>query len=112
MAKTSNERRSHVRVAIPCLAAVFDRAGRAVATSRTKDLSDGGALLHVPVTVLPEIGSRINVTISIPRATKNSRLLEDFAAPARVVRHASADEAHLSEMAIEFENPLHLMLEA
>jgi c-di-GMP-binding flagellar brake protein YcgR len=112
MAKMTNERRSHVRVSIPCHAAVFDRAGRAVAKSRTKDLSNGGALLHVPVTVLPEIGALINVTILVPRVTANSRLFEDFAAPARVVRHAPGDSASLSEMAIEFENPLHLMLDA
>ena len=111
MATRSDERRSHVRVPLPCVTAIFDRAGRALARSRTKDLSNGGAFLHVPVTSLPEVGARINVTISVPRTTTNSRLLEDFAASARVVRHAPAGAADLSGMAIEFETPLNMMLE-
>lgn len=112
MANTFSERRSYVRVTVPCLAAVFDRAGRPLATSPTRDVSNGGALLHVPVASLPEVGDRVNVTISIPRARGNHRALEDFAGHARVVRHAPVDGQAVSAMAIEFENPLDLSLNA
>ncbi|MCY2928092.1 MAG: PilZ domain-containing protein, partial [Planctomycetota bacterium] len=78
----------------------------------TEDLSNGGAFLHVPVSSRPEVGDRINVTISVPRTTPNSRMLEDFAAPARVVRHVPGGSADLSGIAIEFENPLDMMLDA
>jgi hypothetical protein len=99
-------------VSVPCPAAIFDKAGRPVGESRTTNLSDGGALLHVPVDSLPEVGAKIHVTISVPRATANTRMLEDFASPARVVRHVPADGENLAGLAVQFETPLDIMLDA
>lgn len=81
-------------------------------STRTLNLSDGGALVSVPVGVLPPIGSMLAVQFAVPRSTQNTYMLEGFACQAQVVRHMPLKDSHRLGVALRFIRPLTLGLEA
>ena len=108
---TPSEKRQHKRTE---LAFSFTlRGGESEVISKTKSLniSDGGALVSVPVDAVPEFGSNLHVCFSVPRKTPNTYMLEDFLCSGRVVRHQPLEDNRLVGVALEFSQPLQLALE-
>jgi len=111
MGKQHAERRKHKRHDLPCPIRLFSQAGEQIATGKTLNISDGGALVPVSGHILPRLRESVNLTFSVPRSTANTYMLEDFACCATVLRHevvAADDQACL---AMEFVRPLHLVIE-
>jgi hypothetical protein len=111
MSGRARERRKHERKVVACAVSVYDRGGKAVATGRTVNLSDGGALLSVPIRSVGEVGSKVNVTLSVPRTTPNTYMLEEVASAATVVRQQPLVDAAFAGVALRFDRPLDLALE-
>ena len=111
MATQHAERRKHKRHDLSCPIRLFSQAGEQIAAGKTLNISDGGALVPVPGHILPRLRESVNLTVSVPRSTANTYMLEDFACCATVLRHevvAADDQAYL---AMEFVRPLHLAIE-
>jgi len=105
------ERRSYKRHNLDCPVAILDRGGRAVARGRTVNLSDGGALVSIPTSYAPEVSTNVKVLFSVPRATPNTYMLEEFASPACVVRRQGLVDESAEGVAVRFTRPLNLALE-
>lgn len=108
------ERRQNKRFAIRCGAAVLASPGQAAIKVRTINVSDGGALLEVPVASVPPQacpGESIEVTLSVPRSTANTYMVEQLASPARVIRHEMLNDNSLVGLALQFLRPLELGIE-
>ena len=85
--------------------------GDALGSTRTINISDGGLLVALPSDALPAVGTKVNITFSVPRSTPNTYMLEKFACSAMVVRHDPFDDEKLTGVALRFDQPVDLMLE-
>jgi len=108
--REQREQRKHERVELACPITVYDSAGEVLAKSKTLDISDGGALVSLPVESLPKIGLKANVTFSVPRSTPTTYMLEDFACRAEVVRHQPLIESNFAGLALRFDQAQELGL--
>lgn len=108
------ERRAHRRWPLNCPVALLDDQGELIARSRTDNLSDGGAYVVLPVEALPRAAGQqaLRVQISVPRTTTNTYMLEDFQARATVVRTEPLVNADQAGLALAFQAPLSLDLDA
>ena len=111
MPKKIAERRASARMALSCPVSLYDRAGDLLVRSKTVNLSDGGLLVSVPVETLGRLGESTNVALSVPRSTPTTYMLEDFACPARVVRHQPMVDEQFAGVALAFEEPQELSLQ-
>ena len=111
MSKNERERRRSTRMDVPCPIQVRDPRGQFEASGRTINISDGGAMLSLPVNSLPGLAKEMKVVFSVPRLTPNTRMFEQFECPATVVRHQPLTDDMLAGMAIRFTRPLDLGLE-
>jgi c-di-GMP-binding flagellar brake protein YcgR len=113
VAKHTVERRRHKRHRVSCLAKMLRESkdkSEAVKT-RSIDLSDGGAMLAIPIKVVPRISEKIRVVLSVPRETPNTRMVEDFSCEARVIRHQPLRDNEVVGVAVQFQPTVRLGLE-
>jgi len=82
-----------------------------IAKGKTLNISNGGALLSIPVSLVPQISTDINVTFFVPRSTPNTYMLEEFASSACVTRREPLANESATGVAIRFSRPLELGLE-
>jgi hypothetical protein len=112
MPTPKHERRKHKRLKLECPVRLERPSGKPGGKSRTIDVSDGGTLLPAPEGFDPAVGQRVIVHISVPRRTPNTFLLEEFEAPASVVRADPAKGGGAKgQVALKFDSPLDLGLE-
>ena len=105
------ERRKHKRHPLECPVRMTDATGNLLASARGINISDGGMLFPAPSEALPERGSRIHLDFSVPRATPNTFLMEEFTCKAFVIREEPSDGDGPVRVAVEFERPLDLEIE-
>ncbi|MBS3734739.1 MAG: PilZ domain-containing protein [Phycisphaerae bacterium] len=105
-----DERRSHRRKTLACPVRMFDRGGRPLTNGRTIDLSDGGLFISTSLTAMKTLPRRVNVTVSLPRSTPNTYMLEEVAAGAVVVRQQPMVDEGAAGVALQFERPVELGL--
>ena len=115
MAKSVAERRRHKRYRVPCPASLL-RAGKGsqkeeAVQARAVDLSDGGAMLAVPIKAVPHVSEKVRVVLNVPRETPNTRMLEEFTCEARVVRHQPLEDNTVVGVALQFQPAQSLGLE-
>ena len=115
MAKSAVERRRHKRHRIPCpvrlLRSSKDKANGEVVRGKTLDVSDGGAMLAVPIKAVPHLSERVRVVLSVPRETPNTRMVEEVSCEARVVRHQPLEDNEVVGVALQFQPAQTLGLE-
>lgn len=87
---------------------VFTRGGEPLSTSRTLDLSRGGALLALPVEAIKKLGSFVNVTISLPEESYHANEALAFTCQARIVRRHDLTDGSQEAVALEFARPVQL----
>ncbi|HOF19081.1 MAG TPA: PilZ domain-containing protein [Phycisphaerae bacterium] len=104
------ERRTHRRYD---LSGPFDLLGGngAPAHARLLNLSDGGAFVSLPIGSLPSCGKRFDVRFIVPRATANTRMVEEFSCRATVVRHQPLFDDNFGGVGLQFAQPLQLAIE-
>ena len=104
------ERRRAQRMDLACpITVANDEHGLQIA-GRTLDVSDSGAMISIPVKMLPKLKEKLQVKLSVPRTTPNTRMLEQFVSPATVVRHQPLVDDNYIGMAIRFAKPMGLGL--
>ncbi len=112
MPKRTVERRRHKRFEIRCPLKILTEAdGDVVTTAGTVNVSDGGVLVCVPIEAIPKCSSALKVSLSVPRKTPNTFMMEDFHSRAKVLREVPFRDDRLAGVAIKFEQPLQLALE-
>jgi len=111
MTGTDNERRRYKRQNLPCPTVVELSDGLALGSTRTINISDGGVLITLPADALPDPGTEVKVTFSVPRTTPNTYMLEQFSCGARVVRLAPVPDGGHTGVGLQFDQPMDLMLE-
>ena len=106
-----SERREHARTDVICSVIVSDEADGEQIGGKALNISDGGAMLAIPMNGLTELAPSVHVTISVPRVTDNTRMHEQVAAEATVVRHQPMVDENIAGIAVRFSAPLALQLE-
>jgi c-di-GMP-binding flagellar brake protein YcgR len=82
-----------------------------LARTKTINVSDGGALVPMYASAMPEPGKKVHVRFSVPRSTPNSYMLEGFSSEATVVRHHTEGDEDLTCVGLEFDPPLNLAID-
>jgi c-di-GMP-binding flagellar brake protein YcgR len=112
MAARGEERREHKRQEVACPLWLNGGEGKAVLRGRTTNVSNGGVLVPIASGDSPVAGEVVHVKFSVPRSTPNTFLYEEFASPAVVVRCERKSEDRVPCVALRFEQPMDLGLEA
>ena len=112
MARNAAERRKHKRHRIACPLSILRFGVAEPLKGKTLDLSDGGAILPIPIKAVPRVSERVRVVLAIPRSTANTYMLEEVPCDARVVRHQPMEDNSLVGVALQFSPTLDLALEA
>ena len=112
MAKSVAERRKHKRHRISCPLAMHRTGEKEPVKGKTVDLSDGGAMLPIPIKFVPRVSERVRVVLALPRSTANTYMLEEVACEARVVRHQPMEDNTVVGVALQFSPTQDLGLEA
>ncbi|MHC4983635.1 MAG: PilZ domain-containing protein [Planctomycetota bacterium] len=111
MPAPAEERRAHKRQNLACPTALLDSGGEIIAKGKTVNLSEGGALVSVPIESAPDMAADVEIRFSVPRSTANTYMLEEFASLACVTRHQPLVDESRAGVAIRFNKPLELGLE-
>ncbi len=111
MGQSGIEKRKFKRTVLPCPIEISDEQGNLLAKTQTVNISDGGALIQLPLEALPTFNSEVNLNFSVPRSTPNTYMLEECNCGGRVVRHQPMLEESEVCIAVEFSKPLDLVLE-
>jgi len=111
MARQQRERRREPRTGVTCPVAISGGQGRRETRGNTVNVANGGALITMPITALPDVGRRVDLTVSVPRCTPNTRMVEQIAAAATVVRHEPMLDDRLAGMAVRFEQEMNFAFE-
>ena len=106
-----SERREYTRTDIVCAVVVRDEADSERIRGKALNLSDGGAMLAIPMHTLVELAPSLHMTVSVPRATANTRMYEEVTSEATVVRHQPMVDENIVGIAVRFSAPLDLQLE-
>ena len=69
-------------------------------------------MVSVPVEQLPHLNEIIKVKVSIPRTTANTHMFEEVNLAAMVIRHEPMMDDSLVGVALKFDQPLPLGLDA
>jgi hypothetical protein len=80
-----------------------DDDSRSFARQTTINISDGGALVPVPLGAVPRMDDEIAVRFCVPRGGSHSYMMEDICCHARVVRHEPLSDENLVAVALEFQ---------
>ncbi len=110
MSQQTPERRQYKRHPITCPVRLVDESGAKLATGKTVNVSDGGILVPVAAGAAPEQGGRLAVTLSIPRSTPNTFMMQPVVGNGVIVRNDPADDGECN-VAVRFAAPLDLDLE-
>ena len=107
------EKRAHKRLELTCPVTIACAGGDDWLQSRSRNISDGGVYLTVPVGELPEgsLPETLTVRVSVPRSTSNSFMFEPFQAPAAIVRTEPLTDGRNIGVAVRFAEPVELDLE-
>lgn len=111
MDQTPTEMRRYPRFELSCTIKLFNETGQKLAETRTVNLSDGGALVPVPLEAVPAVGSVLDLEIQVPSSPAGAGPITNFIGQARVIRHQDSDEADKKGVALEFLQPLPLELD-
>jgi len=106
------ERRQFPRFDLACPLTICEPDGREVATTKTLNVSDGGLFAAVPVKTLPAHGTRVALTLRIPRSTPNTFMLEELEAAGQIIRQQPMKDHSMAGIALRFARPLTLQLDA
>ena len=110
MKANQTERRRHRRFDVACPTVLSGpQSGDAKGTS--VNVSDGGMLLAMPASTLPETGEEVELQFRVPRRTPNTYLLEAFTCRARVVHHRGTPGSPDPAVGLQFHDPLDLQIE-
>ncbi len=112
MGDEAKERRKHKRFDLACPVVIYDSQGQELLRTRTINVSDGGALLAASGAQAIPVGEIVQVALHVPRQTPNTRMLEDFFSAASVVRHQDLPDEEQVGIALMFDRPLLLKLDA
>ena len=112
MAKKKSERRRHARRDVACPVAIAGGGDSRTARGKTLNISDSGALLSVPIEYLPDVTKQVNISVSVPRATANTYMFEEFQSRATVTRHEPMIDDRLAGVAVRFDRVLEFNLQA
>ena len=105
------DRRKHKRHRVACAASIHRSAVAEPVTSKTIDVSDGGAMLAIPVKVVPRLSERVKVVLALPRSTPNTYMVEEISLDALVIRHQPMEADDVVGVALQFQMPKDLGLE-
>ena len=111
MAKSTAERRKHKRHRIACPLSILRSGAKEPLQGKTLDVSDGGAILPIPIKAVPRVSERVRVVLAIPRSTANTYMLEEVPVEARVVRHQPMEDNSVVGIALQFSPAQDLGLE-
>ena len=110
MSEWQSERRAHAREELVCPVSVYSDADDGRTEGHTLNISDSGAMFTAPITFLSHLPSTVKMSISVPRSTANTHMLEQVTTEATVVRQEPmVDEEHAG-IAVRFSAPLDLQL--
>lgn len=107
------EKRAATRHELRCPVAFFDGEGNLLASARTGNISDAGALVLIGDNdgAILSCEEDLPVQIRIPRRTPNTFMLEEVCARCRVVRIDNLDEDMPPCVAVAFHPQLSLDLD-
>jgi c-di-GMP-binding flagellar brake protein YcgR len=105
------DRRRHKRHRVACAAAIQRSTVAEPVKSKTIDVSDGGAMLAIPVKVVPRLSERVRVVLALPRSTPNTYMVEEISMDALVIRHQPMEADDVVGVALQFQVPKDLGLE-
>ena len=105
------DRRQHKRYDLACPVVLLRGKSDVLARTKTVNISDGGALVPMYESAMPETGTKLHVRFSVPRSTPNSYMLEGFSSEATIVRHHTEGEDEVSCIGLEFDPPLNLAID-
>lgn len=104
------DKRRHPRFNLEYTIQLVSPDGEYVVTAVTTDISDGGVRLPLPEQCLPEAGLDIEVDLSIRRRLTNK--IDTFRTTATVVRHGEIGPDGMADVALKFDEPMRLKLQA
>jgi c-di-GMP-binding flagellar brake protein YcgR len=105
------DRRRFSRHDLECPVVLLQEKSEVLARTKTINVSDGGALVPMYASAMPETGKKVHVRFSVPRSTPNSYMLEGFSSEATIVRHHTEGDEEVSCIGLEFDPPLNLAIE-
>ncbi len=111
MTKAKRERRAHKRYPISCPVVITDREGNELFQTKTLNISNGGALMSVPIERTIPLGRSVRLLLRLPRSTPNTFMYEEVSSDAQVVRHQPMVDFSQAAAAVKFSKPLNLSLE-
>ncbi len=106
---TERERRNHKRFELSCPVKISITGGQ-THSGETLNISNADLLAVVPSSALCAPGTKVLLTISVPRVTPNTFMYEEFTCLGFIARLQTADKDHIG-VAIQFVQPLDLLLE-
>ena len=104
------EKRRSKRLHAAWSVTVDTRSGDLIGQSKSVNISNGGLLIPLPVESLPAVGSSVKLTLSVPRFTTNTFMLEAMHTRATVLRHQPMIDDHYAGTAMRFDEPADLGL--
>ena len=111
MNEWKSDRREYARTDVVCAVTVSDEAYSDRINGKALNISDGGAMLAIPMDGLTELPPSVRLTMSLPRVTDNTRMYERIDTEATVVRHQPMVDENIAGVAVRFSAPLALQLE-
>ncbi len=111
MSGKQSEKRRYVRKDLSCPVTLLDAKGLESTSLKTVNISDGGALVSIPLDRLPDCDEKLKLSLSVPRSTSNTFMLEDFETEGMVVRHQPLRDDRFAGVALKFAKPVKLGLE-
>lgn len=107
--RTGRERRRYPRYDLECPVQVIDPDGDMVITALTTNISDGGLRFPMPSECVPECGREVLLHLTLRR--RRTGRYDIYHSMARILRHSPEDEYGVSEVAVEFSQPMDLKLQ-
>jgi len=98
-------------VALGCPVVLTGGDDEPLASAKTLNVSDGGALVPIPPEEVPACGTEVSIRLSVPRSTPNTHMLEEFSCRGRILRHQPLASDRLAGVAMQFVKPQELSLE-
>jgi c-di-GMP-binding flagellar brake protein YcgR len=110
MADVQFDRRRYKRFGLPC-PATLACGEKVLARVHTVNISDGGALVALPLEDLPPAGQKLDLDLALPRSTPSTHMLEKVRSEAQVKRHQPLTDDRYAAVALEFVHPMDLQIE-
>jgi hypothetical protein len=104
------DKRRHPRFNLEYTIQLVSPDGEFVVTAVTTDISDGGVRLPLPEQCLPTDGEDLEIDLIIRRRLTNK--VDTFRTHATVIRHSEIGPDGMADIALKFDEPMRLKLEA